>query len=326
MANSKETKRLNEPEEKKSEELKKSGDSILIVDDHAVNVEYLRKMLTEWGFKVDVAYRGIQALKKAQKDKPDLVLLDVIMPDLTGYEVCRALKVHPDTTDIPVIFLTARGEIFDRVEGLDMGAHDYIAKPFHPEELKARIKKALEYKEEKDKWRREKVQLRAQAIIDELTGFYNRRYLEERLSEELSRAKRYNYSISLALISPDGFEEIRKLYSRSRGDSIIKQVGEIMKRNIRAIDIVTRFSDYTFAVLLPQTGQEGAAVFGEKIRKIVDRHLFYGIPEKTTISASIGIATYEQDNVGEIDMLLSEAKKALKKAREKGNQVVVYEV
>ncbi len=312
--------------EKKEDKKALPKPKILIVDDHAVNVEYTRKMLMEWGYDVKVAYRGIQALKMAKTEKPDLVLLDVIMPDLTGYEVCRALKVHPDTSDIPVIFLTARGEIFDRIEGFDMGAHDYIAKPFHPEELKARIKNALRYKEEKERWKEERSKLKAISLVDELTGFYNRKYLEERLAEEIHRAKRYDYPISLALISPDGFSQIRKLYSKSRGDSMIKQIGEIMKRNIRAIDIITRYSDDTFAALLPQTGQEGAAVFGEKIRKIISRHLFYGIPQWTSLTVSIGIATYEQGEIGDSPTLMREAEKALKHAQKDGNKVIIYEV
>ncbi|MCE1246130.1 MAG: diguanylate cyclase [Firmicutes bacterium] len=305
----------------------KKSEKILIVDDMAVNVEYLKKTVSDWGYEAFVAYKGLQALKVAQESKPDLVLLDVMMPDLTGYEVCRALKINPETAGIPVIFLTAKGEIFDRIEGLDVGAHDYVAKPFHPEELKARIRNAIRHKEEKEKLIQETAALKAQTIIDELTGFYNRRYLEERLQEELARAKRYNYPISLALISADGFDMIRKTYSRARGDSIIKQIGEIMKRNIRAIDIVTRFQDDVFAVILPQTGHEGSAVFGEKIRKIIERHLFYGIPEKTRITSAIGVSAFETDNVGDMDPLIAESAKALQQAKAGGgNKVVVFEV
>lgn len=307
--------------------MSKKPAKILVVDDHAVNVEYLRKMVSGWGYEVLTAYRGLQALKISQEEKPDLVLLDVMMPDLTGYEVCRALKINPGTSEIPIIFLTAKGEIFDRVEGLNIGAHDYLAKPFHPEELKVRIKNALRFKEERDRLINEAVTLKAQSIIDELTGFYNHRYLKERLSEELARAKRYNYSISCALVSPDGFSEIRKIYSRARGDSIIKQIGKIMKRNIRAIDIVTRYNDGTFAVILPQTGQEGAAVFGEKIINTIDKHLFYGIPDKTRITASVGASTYETGNIDDYELLLKDAEKALKTAQESGvNQVMVFEV
>ena len=305
----------------------KKTEKILVVDDQVVNAEYLRKMISKWGYEVILAYRGLQAIKVAQEEKPDLVLLDVMMPDLTGYEICRALKIHSGTAEIPVIFLTVQGEIYDRIEGLELGAHDYVTKPFHPEELKIRIRSALKHREEKEKLKQETVDLKAKSIIDELTEFYNRRYLEERLNEELARAKRYAYPMSCAIVSPDGFNEIRKLYSKSRGDTIIKQVGEIMKRNIRAIDIVTRFNDDAFAIILPQTGQEGAAVFGEKIRKIIERHLFYGIPDKTRITSSIGLATYEKDSVGDIGTLLKEAEKALRKAREDGgNKAVVFEV
>lgn len=302
-------------------------DKILIVDSQPENIDSLKNMLTEWGYEALESQQGLDAIGIARERKPDLVLLNVMMPDVTGYEVCRALKIFSETSDIPVIFLTAKGELFDHLQDMDVGSYDYVTRPYNPDELQLRIRKAIRHKEEKEKLRQETVALKAQSIIDELTGFYNRRYLEERLQEELSRATRYHYPLSFALISPDGFDEIRKLYSRARGDSIIGQIGDIMKRNIRAIDIVTRFDDIIFAVVLPQTGNDGAEVFGEKIRKIIERHLFYGIPDKTRISSSVGIAVYESEETGNMETLINGAMEALNMALAGGgNGVLVNKV
>jgi diguanylate cyclase (GGDEF)-like protein len=318
------------PEDINIEEIQSQKKKILIVDDQAVNIEFLKKMLMKWGYEVITANRGIQALKESQENKPDLILLDIIMPDLTGYEVCRGLKVRPETADIPVIFLTAKGEIFDRIEGLNIGAHDYVAKPFHPDELRARIQTALKYKEEKEELKKQTDQLKALSIIDELTNFYNRKYLEERIQEELARAQRYQYSLSLALISPDDFENLKRTYSNSKRDNIIKQLGELMKRNIRAVDIVTRYSEDSFAILLPQTDEEGARVFGEKIMKVIDRNLFYGIPEKAKITVSIGIAALGQENikdpVNDMTTIMDEAENALLVSRERGSSLTIVEI
>lgn len=300
---------------------------ILVVDSQPENVDNLKTMLTEWGYEVLKSQKGLDAIGIAREKKPDLVLLNVMMPDVTGYEVCRALRIFSETSDIPVIFLTAKGELFDHLQDLDVGSYDYITRPYNPDELQLRIRKAIRHKEEKEKLRQETAALKAQSIIDELTGFYNRRYLEERLQEELARASRYHYPLSLALVSPDGFDEIRRLYSRARGDSIISQVGDIMKRNIRAIDIVTRFDDITYAVILPQTGSDGAEVFGRKISRIIERHLFYGIPDKTRISAGVGIALYEPEVTGSIETLINGAMEALKQVNaDGGNAVLVNRV
>ena len=303
------------------------NDTILIADPQNDTIENLKKLLTGWNYQILESQRGLDAIVKVKEKLPDLVLLNVMMPDVTGYEVCRALKIFNETSDIPVIFLTAKGELFDHLDELGAGSYDYVTKPYNPDELQMRIRKAIRHKEEKEKLRQETVALKAQSIIDELTGFYNRRYLEERLAEELSRAVRYNYPLSFALVSPDGFEEIRRLYSRTRGDSIIRQVGEIMKRNIRAIDILTRFDDIVFAVILPQTGNEGSLIFGEKLRKILERHLFYGIPDKARISVSVGIASCESEKVLNLNTLIEAAGEALQKCRaEGGNKVLLNNV
>ncbi|MFP4499223.1 MAG: response regulator [Vulcanimicrobiota bacterium] len=299
---------------------------VLIVDDNSVNVQWMRKMIEEWGYEVYASFKGVEGIKTAREKRPDLILLDVIMPDLTGYEVCRALKVHPATTDIPVIFLTAKGEVFDRIEGLDMGAHDYITKPFHPDELKIRMKTAILRMQEKERLKDETKRLKSQIFIDEVTGFYNFKYFQERINEEIARANRYDYAISLALISPTRIEEMKKLYSKVRIDSLMKQFGGIIKRSIRAIDIVARFNENTFAILLPQTNQEGAAVFGNKILKIIERHIFFGIPNMTKFSAQIGAATYEEFNVEEPGKIIREAEKALATSSDSESKVVVYEI
>lgn len=306
--------------------MEKETAKILVVDDQLANVEYIRRNLSELGYEVLGAYGGLDALRKVQQEIPDLILLDIVMPDLTGYEVCRALKIHPETSDIPVIFLTAKGEVYDKVSGLNLGAQDYVPKPFHPEELRARVRAALRIKAEQDKLKERTRQLAEKSISDELTGVYNNKYLMKRLKEELARASRYKYAISSLLIDIDYFKEINETLGKEKSDLVLKEIAKIIKGSVRAIDITARYGGGEFVVVLPQTGKQGSGVVAEKIRRNIESYPFYQKIEITKITASIGVAGYEEDNLGDVETLLQWAKEALAKAKTAGrNQVSTSE-
>jgi two-component system, cell cycle response regulator len=299
---------------------------ILIADDMPENVEFLKETVSKWNYEALTAHNGMEALRVARESNPDLILLDIIMPDLTGYEVCRELKMQSETADIPVILLTAKGEIFDRVDGLTTGTHDYITRPFHKKELKARIETALYYKLETDKLKKETEHLRSMSVVDEVTGFYNRRFLKERLEEEISRAKRYWYDLALVFVYPDNFKTVRAEHGTLYGDNIIKQIAALIRKNTRAIDIVTRYSDDAFAIILPQTGSKGTRVFSKKIIRVVDRHLFYGILEKTKITVSVGSVVYGRENLSDVETFISTCDKAVREALHRGSSYEVVEI
>jgi two-component system, cell cycle response regulator len=236
------------------------------------------------------------------------------------------LKVRYETVDIPVIFLTAKGEIFDRVEGLSMGAHDYVAKPYHPDELRARIETALFHRSEKEKLRKEAEHFKKLTIIDEVTGFYNRKFLGERLEEEISRAKRYQYDMSLVIVCPDNIHRAKSGHGRLYSVNIIKQLANLISNNIRTIDIITSYSDDAFAIILPQTGFRGAKIFARKIVKLVDRHLFYGIVDRARVTVSVGAAVYRGEEIGDTNTLIEHCDQSLRNALSKGNSIEIMEV
>jgi diguanylate cyclase (GGDEF)-like protein len=305
---------------------KKVQKKVLIVDDMTENVDFMKKLVSSWGYETLTANSGNEALRLAQEENPDLILLDIMMPDLTGYEVCRGLKMRYETSDIPIIFLTVKGEIFDRAENFTTGAHDYVTRPFHHEELKARIETALHYKIKTEKLKKETEQLRSMSVIDEVTGFYNRKFLKERLEEEISRAKRYQYDMALVFVYPENFQKIRSEHGTLYGDNIIKQLAGLVRKNTRAIDIITRYSDDAFAIILPQTGSKGARVFSRKIIKMVDRHLFYGILEQTKVTVSVGSVVYGRENVSDVETFISLCDQAVRDALARGSSYEVVDI
>ncbi|MHB2018672.1 MAG: diguanylate cyclase [Candidatus Xenobia bacterium] len=300
--------------------------TIMVVDDSPMNVEFMRKHLGSMGYQVSVAYRGVDAIKQAQETPPDLVLLDVIMPDLTGFEVCRLLKMHPETSDIPVIFVTAKGEVFDRIEGLELGAYDFISKPFHLEELKARVRGAIRIKASTDKLKKQALDLSQQSIIDELTGLYNKRYLMQRLMEEGARAARYHYSLACVLVDPDNFRDINEQMGAKAGDKLLASLAHSIKSIVRAIDISARYGPEEFLIVLPQTSLEGAQACGEKIRRHVEEHAFETENGERRLTVSCGVAECEPHDLEEADDLLRRANLALLQAKHQGrNTVVAYQ-
>lgn len=298
---------------------------ILVVDDEPNNVEILEKRLRSSGHKTIPAFNGMEALRLAVREIPDLIILDVMMPGMSGYEICRELKSNPVTREIPVLFLTARAEVDDRVEGLQLGASDYISKPFHPRELMARVNNALRQRSLMRTMKEEYDRLQAISIVDELTGLYNRRYFTERFEEEINRAKRYNYPVSCLMIDIDFFKNVNDTYGHLAGDQVLAELALIVKDSTRVVDFVCRFGGEEFVVLLPQTGISGALVVAEKMRRNVEQHGFPVDGRTIPVSVSIGVAVLDTENPGTFEELIRQADEAMYAAKKSGrNQVKVF--
>jgi diguanylate cyclase (GGDEF)-like protein len=272
-------------------------------------------------YEIFCAGSGTEALAIVMSESIDLVLLDVVMPEMDGYEVCRKLKNNPRTKNIPVIFVSALGNVEDETKGLELGAIDYIHKPFSPAIIKIRIKNHLELKKYRDC-------LEKLSLMDGLTGISNRRYFDETFDKEWRRAWRHDDILSIIIIDIDFFKKYNDYYGHLAGDDCLRQVGRVLKDSIkRAGDLVARYGGEEFVVILPSTSQEDAAKLAEKIRANVESlrvaHQMSKISEYVTVS--IGIATVRPEKNMDPAGLIEKADTALYQAKNTGrNRVVAY--
>ena len=298
--------------------------SILLVDDAPANLQVLAGMLKERGYKVRPVPSGKLALLAARKDPPDLILLDINMPQMNGYEVCERLKADDNLKGIPVIFISALTEPLDKVKAFAIGGVDYLTKPCQVEELHARVETHLKLRRLQIKLEEANAllakangRLEVLAVTDGLTGLKNRRAFQEKLQEEVGRVTRYPASLSLLLLDVDHFKRFNDTFGHPAGDDVLRCVARLLTENSRSTDFVARYGGEEFVTLMPNTDQQGSLVLAEKIRKAVERSDWRDRP----ISVSIGVATMTTAN-GDGMVLLKEADAALYRSKKNGRNCV----
>ncbi len=222
------------------------------------------------GYEVLQASDGRMALEMIRRERPDLVLLDVMMPHLSGYQVARALQEDAATALIPIIFVTAKGEIEDRLEGLGI-ATDYVCKPFAVPELLARVRAALRTHNLQEELRVSNERLTRLAVTDELTELANRRGFLNGLEDELLRARRFGHSSALLIFDLDHFKAVNDRWGHARGDTVLKTFARILSEQSRRVDKTGRLGGEEFVALLPNTGSDGAAIFASKVREATEK-------------------------------------------------------
>jgi diguanylate cyclase (GGDEF)-like protein len=298
----------------------KDNESVLIVDDTPVNIQVLVKALRS-SYRMRVANGGKEALSIAEsEDPPDIILLDIMMPEMDGYEVCRRLKQNPQTMRIPVIFVTAMSDSNNEAFGLNLGAVDYISKPFSIPVVKARVRTHLQLKQRTD-------MLENMSMVDGLTGIANRRSFDQTLEQEWRRGRRNSTHISLIMIDIDNFKAYNDNYGHGAGDECLRLVARAIKSCLsRSGDFVGRYGGEEFVVLLPECDKDGALTVAEKIRRKVEElniiHEFSGTADHITISLGCMSMSCEGDDSAE---MLRKADQALYSAKEHGrNRVVAW--
>ena len=260
---------------------------LLIVDDQPTNVQALYQVFSV-DHQVFMATSGEQALAVCRDKQPDLVLLDVMMPTMDGYEVCRRLKADAATRDTPVIFVTAHNDEAAETRGLDAGAVDFISKPINPRIVRARVKTHTTLKLQTDI-------LRRMVFIDGLTGVHNRRYFDEQLPVELRRCERAGKPLALLLVDVDHFKRFNDRYGHQAGDECLRRVGAALRAGLkRPGDIAARYGGEEFACILPQTDLAGAlgvaALLEREVRALRIEHRDSDVDSAVTIS--IGVASW----------------------------------
>ncbi|MDQ3812864.1 MAG: diguanylate cyclase [Armatimonadota bacterium] len=238
---------------------------VLIAEDDAEISHLMTLTLRMEDYDILQARDGAEALQLIEERLPDLVLMDVLMPGMTGHQVAQALRAKEATANIPIIFVTAQHDMEDRVMGLELGV-DYICKPFAVPELLARVRSALRMKNLQEELRITNEQLKRLAVTDELTGLSNRRGFQAQLEDELWRARRFGHPIAVLMFDLDHFKKVNDTYGHPQGDVVLKSFAEVLLHSSRRIDKVARYGGEEFAAVLPETDESGAITFAEKVR------------------------------------------------------------
>ncbi len=301
--------------------------SILIIDDSPSIRENIKATLKREGLFDEYfeAPNGAQGFKLLVEKGADVVLCDLMMPELDGFKFLELKRAKPELAGIPVIMLTAEGESNKKVKGLEIGASDYIVKPFHEGELLARVRVHLHIKTLQDELKGANTRLKQLSITDSLTGIYNRRYFMENLEKEFIRCERYGGMFSLVLMDIDHFKNINDTYGHILGDHALKDVCAVASKSLRSSDVLARFGGEEFVLLLPNTDTGGAAAIAERIRGLIEKHTVTWGKDSVKLTLSAGVSTFPHKDAQSPDSLMKLADKALYSAKSDGrNKVAVF--
>lgn len=298
---------------------------ILVIDDSKLILHVAKTILKKQGHQVLLAEDGNIGLQTAATKHPDLILLDLILPGIDGYQVCQRIKKGAATSDIPVIMLTSKSESADKVRGLEMGASDYITKPFDEGELMARVNIHLQIRELHETLKEKNRQLKEMANRDGLTGLYNHRYFQETISKDFQRAIRYHESLSCVMFDIDHFKRFNDTYGHQAGDMVLRELGSLVNELIRDSDLSARYGGEEFVLLMYHTASKEALMVAERLRKAVEQHKFQADDLVLTVAISVGVASFPHPEIADAKTLIECADKALYRAKEEGrNRVVVF--
>ncbi len=287
---------------------------VLLIDDTESLHRPIKNALVMDGIEVYDAYDGTTGIHQAKAVLPDLILLDIKMPGIDGYEVCQELIRDPETAKIPIIFVSGMGEAEDRVRGLDLGAADFISKPFNVEELRARVRTHLRNKAALDQetWR---------AVHDGLTGIWSRSYFDERFMSEIAMSQRHGTPLSLIMVDVDHFKEINDTHGHAVGDAVLRGLAELIDANRRLEDVACRYGGEEFVIICRGVRSWQARVLAERLRSRIALQLFTTPKGALRITCSFGVA----GGCGS-ESMLSAADGALYRAKSGGRNCVVENV
>jgi len=294
---------------------------LLVVDDLPVNIEVMRHIFAT-DFQLDSATSGAQALALCKDNPPDLVLLDIVMPEMDGFEVCKRLKADPATRNIPIIFVTAHTDSAQETRGLEAGAVDFISKPVNPSVVRARVKTHLMLKFQSDL-------MRKLVFLDGLTGVYNRRYFDQQLTMEMARAVRNHSSLALIMLDVDFFKRYNDRYGHLAGDDCLRQIASTLQEGLRRpADLVARYGGEEFGCILPETHFEDAMVIAAELEARVRAAQIpnEGSAAAKVITISLGVAGWGSCASGNANALLALADAQLYKAKHSGRGRVCGDV
>lgn len=288
---------------------------ILVVDDNKLNLRLLQDILEDEKYKVYTTDSGFSVLEMAHNLKPDVILLDIMMPGMDGYDVCRLLKSDEEVMDIPVIMVTAKTEGNDLKIAFEMGAADYIKKPFDELEIIARIHSVLRTKQSQDI-------LKDKASRDGLTGIYNHALLIQLFEKEIKKQAISGDDVSFVMLDIDHFKKINDSYGHTIGDAVLMELAMILSTSIRDCDYVGRYGGEEFSIILTKMNSDDTYEWCEMLRKKIQNHKFYAGDLLIQVTVSMGFyCKSAKDTIGSYDMIKT-SDEALYKAKQNGRNKV----
>jgi len=307
-----------------------AGPLILIVDDEPKNLEVLTLILISENYRVLTACLGAPAIRLALENDPDLILLDAVLPEMDGFETCRQLRAAQATASIPLLMMVHQDERENIIRTYEVGAADYVTKPFKGAELLARVRHHLSLKQARKLLELLKIKLMTADHVldlarrtDPLTHLSNRRDLLEKIEHEAARCARGGPAFSLVLCEIDGFADINRQYGAETGDFLLLSAANIIRGQVRRQDIVGRWGDKEFMLLLPGTNTEGARIIAEKLCRQIDAFDFQQDDLHLSLTLTCGVSVFEKEAETSVDCL-EKTKNALLEARQAGgNRIAI---
>ncbi len=294
---------------------------VLVADDVVDNVKLLAYELTDHGYEVVTAFDGPQAIAVAYAERPDVILLDIMMPGLDGIEVCRRLKADPELRSIPVIMISALDMDQDVVRGLDAGAQDYVTKPFALPIVLARVRSAARTKADSDTIAEMNTRLSELAITDGLTGLKNHRYFRESLLSLRALTNRQGLPLSLLMMDVDHFKAYNDNFGHPAGDRVLRELATVITGQVRQQDVVARYGGEEFAILLPGADESAIRATATRLRSAIAAVRW----PLRSITVSMGAAT-QAPGGSDLQALIDRADSALYQAKRNGrDRLVVFE-
>ena len=295
---------------------------VAVVDDDPAIRRLVRLLLKRSGYESIEFGMGEEAREQLVKIDWDLAILDRRLPDMDGVDLCQQLKADPDLRNRYVIMLTGEDDQEDKIQGLDLGADDYITKPFQYPELMARMRAAKRIVDLQKELLETNRRLELLSITDGLTKLYNHRHLQDELARAFEESARYERPLSFVIVDLDFFKKVNDTYGHAIGDEVLKAISAVFQQSIRTTDLAARYGGEEFALMLPETVLEDALNFAEKIRGIVESTAVETHAGPISATVSIGVATVPHPRIHSAKELIVAADKALYRAKKNGrNQV-----